>query len=117
MATTYIVRLKDEDQLVAVLVKKWADGAEIETKDIYSDKWRVAPSPQWYVDCEYRVKPEPKPDVVVYSQIYDLIDEGTVYQLISKNSGGNANIKYTFDGETGGLKSAEVISEGKENES
>ena len=53
-------------------------------------------------DYEWRIKQEPKPDVV-----FDF--EVTIDETVWLNSAG-ANIKVTFDGETGKLKSAEVIS-------
>ena len=53
-------------------------------------------------DWQWRVKPEPKPDVVRYGFALPTW-WGNV--LCPDN-----NIKITFDGETGKLKSAEVIS-------
>lgn len=40
-------------------IKAWADGAEIEVKDIRSDWWTI-PNPQWLEsgDVEYRIKPQ-----------------------------------------------------------
>ena len=48
----------------AELIKAWADGAEIEVKK--PDGWEIRFSPKWHPDNEYRIKPEPKPDVVKY---------------------------------------------------
>ena len=47
----------------AELIKAWADGAEIEWFD--GRTWQVVRSPAWCDDTQYRVKPEPKPDVVL----------------------------------------------------
>ena len=54
----------------AELIKAWADGAEIEKKQIYckyqmnqepiivSEEWLSCPSPTWSWNEEYRIKPE-----------------------------------------------------------
>ncbi len=80
------------------IIKAWADGAEIEIK--FYDGWRNCPSPEWFTGDEYRIKPEPKPDIVVSRWVYS--DGSTAHCSQS-------NVKYIFDGETGQLKSAEVI--------
>lgn len=114
----------------AELIKAWADGAEIEVLD--KGIWYWASSPQWYPEWQYRIKPEPKPDVPE-----GLIDPKSYYQgfedgknsvlkpepkpdvamyyifdgsskLIGCNNYG-ANLRIICDGETGELKSAEVI--------
>ncbi len=72
----------------AELIKAWADGAEIEWFD--GRTWHVVRSMAWGDDTQYRIKPEPKPDVV---NMYDL----------------RLRIRLTFDGETCTLKNAEVL--------
>ena len=86
------------------LIKAWADGALIEARQGSTTTWVTVKMPMWD-GHEYRIKPEPKPDVVRY---------GTVWHA-SHNWGCDVaedddNLKLTFDGETGKLKSAEVIS-------
>ncbi len=97
----------------AELIKAWADGAKIQvyTMDI-NPKTNVS-TPVWvdvaicdviegdWSDAEFRIKPEPKPDVVME---YLVDDMGTIL-LTHKNP----KLKLTFDGETGELKSAEVL--------
>ncbi len=84
----------------AELIKAWADGAEIEVYDEPLDRWvDVIGAPAW-TSKKYRIKPEPKPDVVVSRWVYR--DGSTAHCSQS-------NVKYTFDGETGELKSAEVL--------
>lgn len=88
----------------AELIKAWADGEEIEKRDSYCPVWVVVEQPVWNLDSEYRIKPEPKPDRVI---IPDLVtvwvhDEHQDYYL-------KGELKLTFDGETGKLKSAEVL--------
>ena len=88
----------------AELIKAWADGAEIESLTIHD--WKDCFQPRWSPSCEYRIKPEPKPDVVLYAVAY--ID----MQPLSPPTKGrfdSDNLKLTFDGETLKLKSAEVL--------
>jgi len=88
----------------AELIKQWANGAEIEWKYTYHvDGWRPAGHPNWDAEyVEYRIKPEPKPDVV---NLYFI--ENPYCRLANKKDG--PNLKLTFSGETGKLKSAEVL--------
>ena len=92
----------------AELIKAWADGAEIQAK-LEDGSWGDALNPCWFNHSEYRIKPEPKPDVVRYlnqlnHETYKPHKwEEDDYQ-ITKNC-----IVITFDGETGELKSAEVF--------
>lgn len=95
----------------AELIKAWADGAEIEMRsrgDSYY-KWT-----HWYEfagdwfeddDTEYRIKPEPKPDVVKYITA----TKGDEMFKATFCRWKRDNVKLTFDGETGELKSAEVL--------
>jgi hypothetical protein len=88
----------------ADLIKKWVDGIECEY--FQCEKW-------WDLDFltqfemfdDVRIKPEPKPDVVRYGYI------SCYLKCINLTPGCFEvdNIKLTFDGETGNLKSAEVI--------
>jgi len=85
----------------ADLIHAWADGAVIQVKGQHD--WIDCANPMWQSFDEYRVKPEPKPDVVLYPKfVFDYVrDEGKWFT-------GN-KLKITFDGETGMLKGAEVI--------
>lgn len=85
----------------AEIIKAWADGAEIEVYDGLHDRWcdLTNSCPAW-TSQRYRIKPEPKPDVVVSRWVYS---DGSTANC------SQSNIKYIFDGETGKLKSAEVI--------
>jgi hypothetical protein len=62
---------------------------------------------------EWRIKPEPKPDVVRYVNIYSN-GVGGSYANPTDAAAGSGDcrvgvIRYVFDGETGKLKSAEVL--------
>lgn len=90
----------------AEVIKAWADGAEIQIK--YNDgwcDWCIGSSPNWLDDEEYRIKPEPKPDVVTYYSI----DTDGVWWRTYQTDNMKPNIAIAFDGETGELKSAEVL--------
>ena len=92
----------------AELIKAWADGAEIQFLSSVRGGWVDAPDPTWWTDTIYRIKPEPKPDVVFYGGLTNpngYVDaDWTPY-----HSSFCQNIKVIFDGETGEPKSAEVI--------
>ena len=96
------------------LIKAWADGAQIQWRDPKDDeRWSDIKIPNWLEDCEYRIKPEPKPDIVVYSRVVGKFligcDGIEIQQLILRPHADNPNIKYTFGGEWGNLKSVEVL--------
>ena len=85
----------------ADLIIAWANGAQIQYKSINDKTWRDLDFPAWDSSGHYRIKPEPKPDCVRYYEV-------------CKGFGGLSqmhyhNLKATYDGETGELKSAEVI--------
>jgi len=92
------------------VIKAWADGAEIQYRDPGDDAWiNCGFKPAWFENSEYRVKQEQKPDLILLRSVRALINEGV--DIVSWNSGddGSFNLKLTFDGETGKLKSAEVM--------
>ena len=85
----------------ADLIHAWEEGAEIEI--FHCGQWAVVQHPTFSGSLEYRIKPEKKPDVVYHGILRkgDCVIESITY--------GTPNIRCTFDGETGELKSAEVI--------
>lgn len=86
----------------AALIKAWADGAEIQERFKGDETWLPFDGFWMENDFEYRIKPEPKPDVV---EIHVAIPHG--FGLVKYWE--RENLKLTFDGETGKLKAAEVI--------
>jgi lysyl-tRNA synthetase class II len=98
----------------AAVIKAWADGAEIEFLDTLSREpiWRAASRPSWTLDTEYRIKPELKTDRVYYG-VFDKEDvqvkRTEIGSCFTKYNDSFDQIKVTFDGETGKLKSAEVL--------
>lgn len=120
----------------AEIIKAWADGYQIQGR-IHAGDWRDLDYPKWDVEfAEFRVKPEPKPDVEDWQPnvrfedgVYRFdLPNGDEFVIVPKQDEvvyGNAksyenpcflqtklkdsNLKLTFDGETGKLKDAEVI--------
>ena len=84
-------------------IKAWADGATIQWGEIETGKWFDVDCPSWEPDDKFRIKPEPSPDIIRYGHF-----EAKAY-LSGRFDEGYHNIKMTFDGETGKLKSAEVL--------
>lgn len=105
----------------AELIKAWADNPsikfEIATWNIDEQTGKTEPiwkeisivgiaTTQDSDNSQYRIKPEPKPDIVV-SYFVNAI--GWVKYPSPLDINMTANMKLTFDGETGELKSAEVL--------
>ena len=94
----------------AVLIKAWADGAEIQCRNNCDPTWKdMGPQPCWFEHIQYRIKPEPKPDVVYYGVFSDDLGHMHLKSCFTKLNDIGDHIKLTFDGETGNLKSAEVL--------
>jgi len=88
----------------AEFIKAWADGAEIQFRYNANIPWNdVKGVCGWDVNCEFRIKPQPKPDVV--EKFIVSLDGGFQAPLHWEKP----NLKLVFDGETGALKSAEVL--------
>ena len=83
----------------ADLIHAWADGAEIQV--LNNGRWIDIYYPSWSEYAEYRIKPQPKPDYVLYDNV-SLETELSMY-------GNHNNVRYTFDGETNKLKAVEMI--------
>jgi len=72
---------------------------------------RIANGEELSVSALYvRLEPEPKPDTEYWCRTYEH-SGGSIFtpHLLSPTEAQPANIKLTFDGETGKLKSAEVL--------
>ncbi len=94
----------------AELIKAWADGAAIEYRWTGTEKWEDCVYPQWHEEAEYRIKHQPKPDrykcyLALEGRIYS---EGDSHPFAASGYV-MPNLQLTFDGETGELKSAEVL--------
>ena len=86
----------------------FADGIECETW--YGDKW-VKTTDLFEFDHfeKIRIKPEPKPDVELFTKVYDQENYLAYTTHAIKNKKDFHNLKLIFNGETGKLKDAEVI--------
>lgn len=83
---------------------------EIETRPNSKWKWALLDDDAhlrlFSSSAQFRIKPAPKPDVVCEG-LFGHYNNGHLCYHVS--SGLNANLRLTFDGETGDLKSAEVL--------
>ena len=98
----------------AECIKAWADGAKIEYKNNYCGGWLdCKTAPMRSPGCDYRVKPETKPDVVRYARVYahesQYFKDGFCVSITGAYQVTCGNLKLTLDGETGKLKSAEAL--------
>lgn len=91
----------------AAIIKAWADGAVIECRVHDGDCWSKVDEPSWVVHYQYRIKPEPKPDVHIYAAALRISNNTS----LGFRDGGeiDSNLRLTFDGETGHLKAAKVL--------
>jgi hypothetical protein len=92
----------------ADLIHAWAEGAEIEIYDPCVDQWKPSLHPSFSFNCDYRIKPTPKPDVVnLYYKV------GETFSECLGVEGERCTHKHvlfcTFSGEDGRLIKAEVI--------
>ena len=94
----------------ADLIHAWADGAQIQWLDSNCDWCNIACTPSWSTETTYRIKPMPKPDVVRNITVEATVRCGEEFvQVFKSGKYCFPNLRLTFDGETGNLKSAEVI--------
>ncbi len=92
----------------AELIKAWADGAIIQIP--FTTGWEDCDRPCWHPASEYRIKPEPKPDVVRNVSIEFRQSKAGPY--LSWDTDFNMtypNVKLVFDGETNELKTVEIL--------
>jgi hypothetical protein len=85
----------------ADVIKAWADGAEVQYQSKIDAVWYSTTEHSFEASYEWRIKPEPKPDKVVTAWVFS--DGNTTVMPYDRN------IQFTFCGETGKLKSAEVL--------
>lgn len=105
----------------AALIKAWADGVSIEHYNTMDKTWYDCPFPSWIDSHPYRIKPTPKPDLIVNTLMRFNHSWKSPHINLSWNGDETPDgykhnslldvqhIKYTFDGETGELKSVELI--------
>ena len=95
------------------ILNKWMDDQSIviEWNCPVEKRWKTASMMDVFYDLngnkELRVKPEPKPDVVQECKIFRM--GGDILWNTDTGTVDGANIRLHYDGETGKLKSAEVL--------
>jgi len=94
----------------AELIKLWADGALIQWKEEERVGWQDCYNnlPTWSPQFKYRVKAEPSPDLVRYQFVTNV----NTRACIGPDARSIANLMLVFDGETGALKDAQVLTKG-----
>ena len=87
------------------VIKAWAEGAEIQVKAPGGDWKDCSSRPSWYEAYDYRVKPEPKPDVRVLWAV------AKPRALLPSSIMGKDRdfVKCIYDGGTGELKAVEIF--------
>lgn len=100
-----MTRHKHADVLIAIAEGKAVQFkiAELGWKD-YEVEYNHSPISSMGRNWEWRIKPEPKPDVVRYAGLTNSF--GSCLSCLPQSS---SNLKLIFDGETNELKSAEVL--------
>ncbi len=103
------VECSPEKQYHCDLIVLWANGAKIEYKSKGCREWISTDRPCWDNDTQYRVRQEPKPDIVMYENTYKRSSYST-YELAKEVAGTQAQgcIRKVIDGETGKLKSVSI---------
>lgn len=90
----------------AELIKAWADGQRIQHRSHAKNEWTDSDVTDlyWRLETEYRVKPAPTPDLVMYTSAY----AGEICPCDDEYKNGD-NLKLIFDGETGELKKVQIL--------
>lgn len=99
----------------AELIKAWADGADIQIQLLVGKElkpeWHDDYDPKWADNRKYRIKPETKLDIVKAFMLESHPLSGLRFYDATgfSREKDEQRIQVTFDGETGELKSAEVV--------
>lgn len=108
----------------ADLIIAWANGATIQVYALPSTHgtdipcWLDADAPSWRHDSEYRIKPQPKPDVVKYRNTYNNGGYNSMQEAAAARQEDCLGVlKFTYDGETGKLKHVEIVGSASKGDS
>jgi hypothetical protein len=85
------------------VIVAFAEGKVIQERD-WEGNWADVSLPRFHPNGDYRIKPEKKPDEIRAYRVY--CHYGTLY---ADSVTLTPNLTLTFDGDTGALKSAEVV--------
>lgn len=98
------------EEMLAVL-QAFQEGKRIEYRPFGFADWTPAEPPTWNFGAgDYRVNPEPRPDVVLDYVALSGNSHAYTTSAYTKGRAPAPNLRLTYDGETGRLKSAEVLS-------
>jgi hypothetical protein len=104
-------RLKPERHLHQDLIDAWKSGAIIQSQ-VFNEHWvdSFDNKPLWSEDIKYRIKPQPKPDIVGYLEIHGQVNSTDIFVgIITSDYWLGDNVKVVLCGETLKLKSVEII--------
>ena len=90
----------------ADLIHAWADGAQIQRLDSNCGWCDIEGTPSWNIETTYRIKPMRNFDMYKYVDVRAVRDGICKWNTCLPDE---ANLGLIFDGETGRLKSAEVL--------
>lgn len=104
-------RLKPERHVHQDFIDAFENGAKIQFLDYLQQQfeWTDCIEPLWTSDVKYRIKPEPKPDVVQYVFVMLDCDEMLECSHSTLKATPKDNLKVVFDGESRKIKSVEII--------
>ena len=104
-------RLKPERHVHQDLIDAFENGAKIQNYSTHSNTWINNFHPHWCVATKYRIKPEPKPDIVGYCESLENTEEvfNLSFGCITSSRWTGDNIKVVFCGDTNKLKSIELL--------
>ena len=89
------------------MIVAWAEGKTVQNFNDRRMCWEdLTGDPYWVDSFQYRIKPEPKPDWSKHVRIETQNNQIFAWDLCLPQF---ANLVLTFEGETGELKSAEVL--------
>jgi hypothetical protein len=97
----------------AEIIKAWADGAEIEARTLCthvrnSNEWFDTTDPVWSnKNLDFRIKPETKPDYITFLTFTENGWSEAPISCYVRNS--ERALKLIHDGETGKIKSTEIV--------
>ena len=93
------------------LILAWADGAKIQFRESGGTDWYDVTTPSWGQHTNYRIKPEPKEDVIRRGRAWipPMTKGSPPLFLESMFFSSRENVEFVFDGETRELKSVRII--------